>query len=327
MKILYSLLFFIFSSYNPIFSQGDSARKGKRPTIMVKPSNIWLNKNKYLNSFDNQGQIAFVPDYEKALNESLELKLAISAINNLYSERSYPLKSLEQVLKSIKIDEAEIQVLASKSGFSVEENLIDKIRRTANADIELDLTWVLNQSGPQKNVTLIIEALDAYTGKSIASVTGIGRPSFSSDIQILLKESILANIDNFNSQLQRYFDDLLQNGRETVLKVSVFGDSEFDLESVVKSSDLSFQGEIGELIEKWLDVNTVNGQYSTSTITDRSAFFEQVRIPLFNKDGLLIDSRRFYRGILETLQKTDKNVTAKLITRGLGEVRIILGSK
>jgi hypothetical protein len=120
---------------------------------------------------------------------------------------------------------------------------------------------------------------------------------------------------------------LLQNGRETVLKVSVFGDSEIDLESEVKSSDLAFQGEIGELIEKWLDVNTVNGQYSTSTLTDRYAFFEQVRIPMFNKDGLSIDSRRFFRGILETLQKTDKNVSAKLITRGLGEARIILGSK
>jgi hypothetical protein len=305
----------------------DSTRKGKRPTIIVKPSNIWLNKNKYLNTFDNQGQNVFVPDYEKALNENLEIKLVIAAINNLYSERSYPLKSLEQVLKGIKIDETEIQVLTSKSGASVEENLIDKIRRTANADIELDLTWELNQNGPQKSITLIIEALDTYTGKSIASVTGIGRPSLSADIQILLKESLLANIDNFNSQLQRYFDDLLQNGRETVLKVSVFGDSEIDLESEVKSSDLAFQGEIGELIEKWLDVNTVNGQYSTSTLTDRYAFFEQVRIPMFNKDGLSIDSRRFFRGILETLQKTDKNVSAKLITRGLGEARIILGSK
>jgi hypothetical protein len=323
--IILFLAFFI--SNRPSFSQTDSLRKGKKPTVMIKPSNLWLNKNNYLKLVDNQGVTVNIPDYNKALIENVELKLVIAAINNLYTERSFPLKSLEQVLKNIQSEDAELIAITSKSGSNIDENLIDKIRRNANADIELDLTWELTQNGPQKSITLIIEALDTYTGKSIASVTGIGRPSFNADIQNLLKEAILANIDNFNSQLQKYFDDIIENGRETVLKISVFGDSEFDLESSVKSNELSFEGDISEFLEKWLDINAVKSQYNTSSVTDKSMLFEQVRIPLFNKDGIPIDSRRFYRGIIELLQKTDKVVPAKLISRGLGEVRIVIGQK
>jgi hypothetical protein len=326
MKHIILFLTFLISS-NVIFSQGDSIRKGKKPTIIIKPSSLWLNKNKYLSLVDNQGVTVSLPDYNKAFIDNLDLKLVIAAINNLYTERSYPLKSLEQILKNIQNEESEILSITSKSGSEIEENLIDKIRRSANADIELDLTWELSQIGPQKSVTLIIEAIDSYTGKSIASVTGIGKPSYSADVQNLLKESILSNIDNFNAQLQKYFDDVIQNGRETVLKVSVFKDSGYDIETMIKSSELSFEGEIGELVEKWLDKNTINSQYTTSSATDKSMLFEQVRIPLFNKDGVPIDSRRFYRGIIDLLQKTDLQVPAKLISRGLGEVRIVIGQK
>jgi len=326
MKYTILILAFLISE-SPSFSQTDSLRKGKKPSVMIKPSNLWLNKNNYLKLVDNQGVTVNIPDYNKALIENVELKLVIAAINNLYTERSFPLKSLEQVLKNLQSEDAELIAITSKSGSSIEENLIDKIRRNANADIELDLTWELTQNGPQKSITLIIEALDTYTGKSIASVSGVGRPSFNADIQNLLKESILANLDNFNSQLQKYFDDIIENGRETVLKISVFGDSEFDLESSVKSNQLSFEGDISELLERWLDINAVKSQYNTSSVTDKSMLFEQVRIPLFNKDGVPIDSRRFYRGLIDLLQKTDKVVPAKLISRGLGEVRIVIGQK
>jgi hypothetical protein len=323
----YKLLLIALVSSFVCFSQVDTSRKGKKPTIMVRPSTIWLNKNGYLKSIESQGIKTMVPDLSKAFAENLELKLVIAAINNLYSERSYSLKSLEQVIKSIQNEDAELITISSKSGLNIDESIIDKIRRNANADIELDLTWSVNQNGPQKSITMIIEALDSYTGKSIASTTGIGNPSLNADIQILLKEAVLSNIDNFNSQLQRYFDDLLENGRETTLRVAVFGESDYDLESRIKSTELSFEGEIGEMIETWLDKNTVKSQYNTLTATDRTMIFEQVRIPLFNKDGVPIDSRRFYRGITDHLQKSDLKLSSKLISKGLGEVRIILGQK
>jgi hypothetical protein len=325
MKYIYLFIFSFVSNF--LYSQGDSIKKGKKPIIMVKPSNIWLNKNGYLKPIDNEGVKVLIPDYTDAFSENLELKLAIAAINNLYNERAYPLKSLEQVLKNIQIEEVELKAINSKSGANIEESIIDRVRRNANADIELDLTWEITANGPQKSVTLIIEALDTYTGKSIASITGIGRPSFNADVQTLLKESILNNIDNFNSQLQRYFDDLILNGRETILKVSVFTDSDYNLESQFNSSQLSFVGEIGEFIEKWLDQKTVNSQYNTVTSTETTMNFEQVRIPLFNKDGIPIDARRFFRELSDILQKSDLKIPVKLTSKGLGEVRIILGQK
>jgi hypothetical protein len=118
------LLITLFSSIS-CFSQIDTNRKGKKPTIMVRPSTIWLNKNGYLKSIENQGINTLVPDFNKAFSENLELKLVIASINNLYSERSYSLKSLEQVIKSIQYEEAELIAISSKSGLNIEESMED----------------------------------------------------------------------------------------------------------------------------------------------------------------------------------------------------------
>ena len=323
-------IFILFVLTNNINSQNSSIQSSKliakTPTIMVKPSLTWLTKNNYTSKIDNQGIEVVVPNHEKAINESTELKLAIATINGLYNERNYPLKSLEQTIKNINQENAEISAISSKSGSGIAESVMDQIRRTANADIELDLTWEVNTNGPYSSITFILEALDTYSGKAIASASGVGQPSLTSSIQTLLKEAVLQNIDNLNSQLQNYFNDIIQNGREVTLKISVFSDSKNDLETKVEIPEDKFTGELGEAIESWLTKNTVNKQFNTQTATERNMTFEQVRIPLFVND-VAVDSRKYFRGLVNFLLTLNPKIESKLISKGLGEARIIIGGK
>jgi hypothetical protein len=329
MKIIILLNLFLVLHVS-ILAQNSSEKSSKpiakKPTIMVKPSLVWLNKNNFTARIDNQGSEVTVPNYEKALNENIDLKLAIATINNLYNDRSYPLKSLEQTLKNINQENSEIVNISSKSGSTISEGVLDLIRRTANADIELDLTWEVKTNGPYNSITFILEALDTYSGKAIASVSGIGQPSLTSNIQILLKEAVLQNVDNLNSQLQNHFNDLIENGREVSLKISVFSDSEIDIETEVQTSDDKLSLELGEAIENWLSKNTINKQFNTINATDRNMSFEQVRIPLFMNDTPL-DSRKFFRGLVNYLLTLEPKVASKLISKGLGDARIIIGGK
>ena len=75
--------------------------QAKKPTIMVVPSDNWCVQNGYVQKFDNMGTEMILPDYRAALQQSSDLLLAISKINEMMAEREFPLKNLESSLKTL----------------------------------------------------------------------------------------------------------------------------------------------------------------------------------------------------------------------------------
>lgn len=303
--------------------------KAKKPTIMVVPSDNWCIQNGYKMTFDNQGTKETLPDYKAALQNSSDLLLVIGKLNTLMADRGFPAKNLETEMKNISQESAEMNMLSSKeSGSSVAESPIDILKRTAKADIIMQLTWSVNAVGPKKSITFNLQGLDAYTGKQIAGSQGTGSPSFTAELPLLLEEAVLAHLDNFNTQLMAHFTDLAANGREIKINIKVWQNSDVDLEE-----EYDYDGEDDELqihIENWLHDNCFNGKFN---ISDGSATFmkiEQVRIPMYyERKGKqeAMDARRFVNDLRNFLKDEPFNITAKLYMRGLGEAWLILGEK
>jgi len=294
--------------------------QAKKPTIMVVPSDVWCNKNGYMMTFDNQGTKQQFPDYRKALQENSDLLLVISKINELMVDRDFPLKNLESALKTLQNESAEDAMLTSKSGSEVAETPIDKLKKTAKADIWMQITWTINNVGPKKSITFNLQGLDAYTDKQIAGASGTGQQSFSVELPVLLEEAVLSHLDNFNSQLQKHFDDLFANGREITFRVKVWDSFDGDLETEKDGSEL------GELIEKWVSDNTVEHRFSTTDATESMMLFEQVRIPLYNASGSAMDARSWGQELRKWLKSTCA-IESKVMTKGLGGVTIVIGEK
>lgn len=299
--------------------------QAKKPTIMVVPSDNWCVQNGYTQTYDNQGMNVTVPDYKKALQESSDLLLAISKINEMMTERGFPLKNLESCLKSLEEQSAEDAMLTSRTGAEVSESPIDKLKKVAKADIIMQLTWTVNQVGPKRSVTFNLQGLDAYTDKQIAGASGTGAPSFTQELAILLEEAILSHLDQFNSQLQAHFDDMFANGREISVRIKVwddFGDG-YGLE-------MEYDGEeLGIIIEDWMADNTVNGRFNTTDATENMMLFEQVRIPLMeevNGRQRAVDARRWANGLRKFL-KDNYEIEAKLMMQGLGQAQLVIGGK
>jgi len=295
--------------------------QAKKPTIMVVPSDLWCIQNNYIFVYDNQGTTVKIPNYKKAVQESPDLMMVISKINEMMAERGFPLKNLESALKTLESESAENAMLTSKSGASVSESPVDKLKKTAKADIWMQVTWIVNQVGPKRSVTFNLQGLDAYTDKQIAGASGTGNQSFTVELPILLQEAVLAHLDNFNSQLQMHFNDMFDNGREIVIRVKKFDSWDGDLEKMYAGKEL------GAHIENWLKANTVKGRFSTSDATENMMLFEQVRIPLYDANGNATDARGFCRDLQSFLQAPPFNITNKLMMKGLGEATIVLGEK
>lgn len=297
--------------------------QAKKPTIMVVPSDNWCVQNGYVQKFDNMGTEMILPDYRAALQQSSDLLLAISKINEMMAEREFPLKNLESSLKTLMNQEAEDAMLTNKEGGGVAESPIDKLKKVAKADIWMQLTYTVNQVGPKRSLTFNLQGLDAYTDKQIAGASGTSEPSFTSELAILIEQAVLMHIDNFNAQLQSHFDDIFANGREIVVRIKTWDDAGFDLEE-------EFDGdELGMIIEDWMSDNTKHGRFNTTDATENMMLFEQVRIPVeMEEDGKVrqVDARRWVNGLRKYL-KSEYDIESKLMMQGLGQAQLVIGAK
>ena len=305
----------IFGATSFTFSQA------KKPTLMVVPSDVWCSTNGYMVEYDNQGTKIKIPDYKRAFQENSDLLLVVAKINELMTERGFPLESMENSLKTLASESAEDALTTSKTGAGITESPIDKLKKTAKADIWMQVTWTINQIGPKKSITFILQGLDAYTDKQIAGSSGTGNELIGATLPVMLQTAVLSQMDNFNVQLMAHFDDLFKNGREIVIRIKKFDSWDGDLEK-------EFAGkELNSYIEEWLTQNCVQGRYSTTESTENMMLFKQVRIPMYNEAGVAIDARGFCKGLQSYLKKEPFLITNKLTTKGLGQASIVLGEK
>ena len=290
---------------------------------MVIPSDVWCISNGYYTEVENLGTTVKVPNYKQALQENMGLKLAIAKLNDLMAERQFPLQSLEQTVKNLEQRRMEDNLTTSKAGNELAESPLDEVARTAKCDIILELSWEVKDFGPKHSISYILEARDAYTAKSIGAASGTGAQSFSADVDVLLEEAIVANMDNFVNRLMDHFQEMQTIGREISLDIKVFADNAagVDLET-------EFDGEeLVDIINNWLQVNTVQGRFSMPYASENIANFTQVRIPVYDERGRAIDANGFAKSLAKYLKKEPYNIPSKVLVKGLGRAVIILGEK
>lgn len=298
--------------------------QAKKPSLIVVPGKTWCVANGYVNESNHQGRKITNPDYERAIGEDFDLVNVITKINELMAERGFPMKDLSASIGDLNQTEMEDEMTVSTtSGAEIGETALERLQRRAKADIMVEVAWKVNTTGPKKSVTYNLRGLDAYTNKQVAAAQGTGNPSFSVEVPILLEEAVLEKMDQFLSQLQAHFDDMVENGREVNLRLQVFNNG----------SGLSFEeeyngSELSEIIDEWMDNNTVNHRYTLTDSSENFMTFEQVRIPLYNEKGRAMDTRMFARNLQKFLQKAPYNITSKIKAGGgLGRVTLVLGEK
>lgn len=290
---------------------------------MVVPADVWCIENGYYIDTDNQGKKKKVADYSRAVSENADLLNVVTKIGELMADRGLPLKDLSAAIRSVERSSEEDELTSSAtSGASLAESPLQRLAAHAKADILVEVAWQVNKTGPKQSVTYTLRGIDAYTDKQVAATQGTGPSSFSAEVPLLLEEAVVSKMDNFTSQLQNHFDDLLANGREVKVVIQLFDNG----------SGLSLEDEFGgeeltDIIDNWMAENTVEHRYSLTDADETHMFFEQVRIPLFRENGNPMDTRHFVSGLRKYLAKDPVSVQSKIVTKGLGQANLILGEK
>lgn len=292
------------------------AQQAKKPTIMILPSDNWCTTRYFTKTYNNQGETVYYSDYRRAFLEDGELGTVISKIGELLTEKGYSLKDAEQAAKSLEINLAKNDVIFSNTNNAgLAMSPLDILKQRVRSDILIQINWNVTKEA----VTFTMEAFDTYINKRISTATGVSERN-KDIIPIQIENAIKKHIKKFDEQMDKYFQDLQANGREIAVNIQVWDNSETNLETEYQGNELLWH------IQEWLYQNTVKGQYNLSDGSENFAYFEQVRIPIIQRNRAL-DAREFVRGLQKYLQESPYNVTSKIIVQGLGKATLIIGEK
>jgi len=245
--------------------------------------------------------------------------MAIHKIEEMMNTYGFPLKNLEQTLKGLSNQSAEDAMLTSKSGAAVAESPIDRLKKTAKADIIIYLNWKTMAMGPKQKIVYDLAGLDAYTNNNVATAQGQSVPLAMDEISIL-QLTIQANMKDFVAQLDAHFNDMVEKGRQVSVRIKAWDDFEDGLEAEFDGQELS------EIIETWMSQNCVQGRYHLSDATENMMYFDEIRIPLYDDNGRATDTRRWLGNLRKDL-KNNYQIEAKLMMQGLGQAQLVIGGK
>ena len=296
-----------------------SAQTAKKPTLMVLPSDHWCSTRYFTNTIENQGKTVTINDYEAAFREDAELYSVANKIGEIMTAKGYPVKDYMQEYKSIMDEQTEEEVTMSSMGAMIEETPLDMLRSRVKYDIELRVDWTIHQEKKGRSVSISIAAIDTYSNKQVAAASGTCDAA-DKIIARLIEDALNKQMDNFATQLVNHFSDFAHNGREITLQIRTWDSGSITLE------DENANGvALIDVINAWVEDNTVNGSFNLTSNTESRAKFEQVRIPMLSDKGRAMDARMFANQLRQYLKT--QGIDSKVMNKGLGEAVIVIGEK
>lgn len=206
-----------------------------------------------------QPEIVVVPftlegeDVRQVIEQNPMMALAISKVKEQFNDRGFITKDFITLLKaskntSLMMDEAAIDYKA-------------RIVRESKADIQVLVKIVGNQQdNGAVEVALMLEAVEVQTGNSLANKSYMSGKFITNDFIKLANRALNMIGDDFFSNLQSAFNQMVEDGRELAIQIGFSSDCEMDATSEVGSNGNDFQMEV----EDWLLNNAFKGVYSVN---------------------------------------------------------------
>tara|TARA_B100001175_G_scaffold244056_1_gene210544 strand:+ start:2961 stop:4403 length:1443 start_codon:yes stop_codon:yes gene_type:complete len=304
---------------------------GAKPSIMIFPSDSWMEKNGYFTMVDNQGVETFVPDYATAVRDD-RLNIAIRTLDGMINERGYSTTRLEETMKSISQGSAIDNLNSGRDGGMGESNPVEDILNTAKADIIWKVFWKKDGNGIQNWIEYGIEALDAYTNKAFAVEDGSGPKSMSAGEGDLIRQAVTDKMDAFLSEHQKYFNKLSEVGREIVLEIRRWDSFEYYFNDDVEFADETYL--FSELLEFYISTLSKDTNFSFNP-SENKIDVSGMRIDLVQEKINPLTKKVTTRPVeakdiankISKWIKSEFDYDSQVINYGLGKARITIGEK
>ena len=306
------------------------AGKYLKPVIMVVPADVYCTEMDFVQKWEDEtGKVQTIPDYNIfGREDSRDLRLVISSLNEIFASRGFETISLEFLLKSLSLEKDENAFIGDDYGLggTVKESPLDRIKRSANVDFIVDLDFALYEVDDYRYVAFNMRAVDPCSNAvEIAHAYGDGRPSRVSTVNTLLEEAVINYVDDFCDKIQSHYKKMETDGHRITVKIKRLDKSKCDFQK----SKYMYEGKstkLCDIIYYWLQDNTLDNN-PTRNITPNVLSFSQVMIPMVtkNRQGAIrrLDSNEYVTQLQEFLLD-NYNIESTIYMRGPGEAWLIL---
>lgn len=314
MKLFYSLLaVFLLCAENCI------AQKAMTPPhVMVIPDLIYCKSHGFVQQYENNGITETIPDYEKALSEDPSLHATLTQIAQLITDcnKDIVIVDIIEAINNAKADAA----MGSANDGDESESIDEAIIRNSEADILVKVQFDLVKNGPENRVSYVLNGTDAFTNRTFAPISGIGKGSTSASPVVQLREAVFENMEIFTKKLTDYYFSMLEKGRMVAIEIKTTSSSSVNMNSKVGEYSLR------EQIEDFLYDNSKEGN-GLERVQSGNTFlrYQGIYIPLIST----IRGRQRKQGAKDIAQKLvnflgENGISAEYKIRGLGKVNIYI---
>lgn len=211
-------------------------------------------------------------DVREIIENNQMLSLAIGKVKSEFNKRGYVTKDFITLLKALKTGD----VLTAGS----QSDAVAKVVQNSKAEIEvLTKIFVTNHPGRKCEVSLELQAVEVQTGSSLANATFLSGQYATTDSTRLANHALGKISNEFFTNLQNAFNNIVQNGREvTIQLVLSSGVTEWDFSSPAGNNGDEFQ----MVMEDWLEQNALNGIYSMNS-SDKVVDIS-MQMPVYDED-------------------------------------------
>ncbi len=264
-----------------------------QPTVMVVP---------YVDKANMKGT------FEEALQEPSQ-RLAISIAEKALIDNGLKTLSFQTLLENERKDAA---FQAGDGGDdAAKEDIRDILSRKSGADIrvELDMTTIGKASNGSFKVRQIISAIDPFTGQKLAQQDiSTDQGLFFQDTAKVAQGLLSKVMRNFIDQMQQSFTDIVNNGRDYIIDVTI------DQTSTVTMASTLGGTELGDILYDYFESKAFKANFSEPEKSKTKFKIERFKVALREPDGTPYRISKLERG-LKSVLKTNQ-INADIRTTG-----------
>ena len=245
------ILFLLFCILSSIFSFGQT-----QPKIMVIP-------------FVKNGE-----DIRTVLDNDVNTRIAVAKAKEGFDNKGYTTVDFVGRLKAARDN----KVFTSDNQSDIKSAIIEM----SGCDIYVTVEADAQQDKTEASVNVILSAYDVSTGNSLANKVGTSGKFITTDLGKLTSRAVDICISDFVTMMNEKFAAIEKNGRSVFVDFSFADGSSNNMKTeIAQYNKLA----LSDVLEDWFSKNAANGVYHIQGTTNLKMIFDDVKIPLKNKNG------------------------------------------
>ncbi len=272
------LFFLVFTfSFLKVYSQNTNL-----PKIMVIP-------------FTKDGE-----SLRDILDNDINTRIAVAKVKEGFDSRGFTTVDFIGKLKSAKDN----QVFTMDNQTDIKAQILE----LSGSDIYIVTESSAKIDATGSSATVIITGYETATGNSIANKVSSSGKFQTNDVEKLIARAVEKSMEEFTYMVSQKFDNISKNGRSVFIDFGFSDSSILNMSSEIENTNLA----LSDLLEEWISNNSLNGSYHIQGNTNLKMIFDDVKIPLKDKNSNNYTSTKFALDISKYLKSLNLDVNKEI---------------